>query len=121
MSVKYVLGSSFLNCFTNAPAPAPAATVPTPKAARVPNLPLSKFGFSFIAVKNLVAEFLTLLNDPSPGVLLTSFANFSGFLLKASSTSSTHPVPVAKPILPPAALNGIQIGPPLLASAIASL
>ena len=59
-----MLGSSLLNCLTNAPAPAPAAMVPTPNAARAPNLPLSIFGFSFIAVKNFVAEFLTLLIGP---------------------------------------------------------
>ena len=90
MSVRYVLGSSLLNCLTNAPAPTPAATVPRPRAILPANPPLSKFGFSFNAIKNFVLEFLILLNAPPALDLLISCANFFGFFLSASSTASTQ-------------------------------
>ena len=87
MSVRYVLGSSLLNCLTNAPAPAPAATVPRPRAILPGSPPLSKFGFSFNAVKNLVPEFLILLNAPPASALLISCANFLGSFSSASLTA----------------------------------
>ena len=83
--------------------------VAAPAAAIAPNLPPF-----FTKPKNPVAAFLSL--ELMPLVLFTSSENLIGSLSKASATSSTQLVPLAKPILPPLFLKGLQICPPFRAS-----